>query len=378
MSDNWSIDRFRDAFVGLDVGDQEESDVKSVDADSIISGNSEAIRKVQTFKDKVELLKTSLRDEDELEPLRQIQQETDEVKNTLKEAVQETHQNNTDLFEKESQPVDTEEVVEEVTEKETEEKIEDCKEDNGIIEDREFKAKDTDPQDKDMSIKFNDLDIKNDSPWLLTSPSVRFDHFYQNKKSTINRISHGGILPFDNWNEELRKAYVDVTAAELYDLEFIQRKMQQVQKWRDRIQEILLKTNTQYFLWKRAIDLLHGALAGTQYEKPAERQKGVIFQHLGDMEFYFADLEALKENVHSVMRNLEGAFECLSRQLTVAQDKNRIPSKYENDNPSPNEKYFNKSMAEQFDSLEPKEQEDVSLGTNTGVRKKGWDEILKK
>jgi len=384
MLDDWTLDRFRNAFVGLETDDREES-VQSEGVDSIITGHSEANRKEQTFDDKVASLKTSLHDEDDLESIRhpQQQEEKSDMKNILKEVLQETQQDTQDLFDRkeknEPQPVDRQEVIEEireeVIEEKTEEKKEEFEEDLGIIKEQD---NDTEIQDKDMSIEQFDQ-FNKDTPWLLKSPSNHFDIFYAQKEKTINRILVGGILPFDEWNDELRKAHVDVTATDLYALDFIQRKMQQVQKWRDRIQEILLRTNAQYFLWKRAYDLLPGYLARTHYEKPAEKQKGVVFRHLGDMGMYFAELEALKENVHSVMKNLEGAFECLSRQLTVAQDKNRVPAKYHNDNPVSSETHFNKEMVEQFDSLdEPSSGDKEEQQRPSGVRKLSLGDIRDK
>jgi RNAse (barnase) inhibitor barstar len=53
------------------------------------------------------------------------------------------------------------------------------------------------------------------------------------------------------------------------------------------------------------------------YEKPSEKQEGVVMEHMGDMVKYYSQLEALHASVDAVSRNLDNAFDCVSRQITL-------------------------------------------------------------
>jgi len=89
-------------------------------------------------------------------------------------------------------------------------------------------------------------------------------------------------------------------------------------EWRDRVSQIAIRVNAQYYSWKRAIDLFIGLLAQFKYEKPATKQDGLVYKHMGDMIRYFSQLESSHKSVEMIMKNLDNAFECLSRQVTIS------------------------------------------------------------
>jgi hypothetical protein len=128
----------------------------------------------------------------------------------------------------------------------------------------------------------------------------------------------GGEINFINTQEELVHARVDLSTIEFGDLHAMFDALKGVQHWKDRVTEISLRVNAQYYSWKRAIDLFRGTLARMHYEKPAEKQDGVVMEHMGDMIRYFSQLESLHANVDAVVRNLDNAFDCISRQITVS------------------------------------------------------------
>ena len=86
---------------------------------------------------------------------------------------------------------------------------------------------------------------------------------------------------------------------------------------RERLKEMQIQISTQYFLWKRCIVLMRGKLARTESDKPVIKQEGVCYEHMRDMEFYYSDLEGLHDAVEKVGKTLDGAFDCLSRQVTI-------------------------------------------------------------
>lgn len=169
--------------------------------------------------------------------------------------------------------------------------------------------------------------VKNkNSTWDTENDNPKFNNFYEEKKSLLAEILPGNILPFKNLMNELRESYVDISHP-TFDTETASKKMEHVQKVRDRVCQIGIDCNQQYYLWKRGIELMHGLLARTQYEKPAAKQDGLIYEHLQDMEMYFRKLESLHFSVEAVIRNLDCAFECLSRRVTIAMPTRPIERK---------------------------------------------------
>lgn len=155
--------------------------------------------------------------------------------------------------------------------------------------------------------------------WNTSTKDLLFISFYEMKKDALSGwLLPGGEINFINTQEELVHARVDLSTIEFGDLHAMFDALKGVQHWKDRVTEISLRVNAQYYSWKRAIDLFRGTLARMHYEKPAEKQDGVVMEHMGDMIRYFSQLESLHANVDAVVRNLDNAFDCISRQITVS------------------------------------------------------------
>ena len=154
--------------------------------------------------------------------------------------------------------------------------------------------------------------------WLTVSPAPKYDRLYREKKIALtpgpNSILKGGQLDFDKLFDELSELNVDVTV-KTYNPQDIHDKMQMVQQLRARLEHIRLQVSRQYHHWERYIELFHGVLCRTEYERG--KQEGLNYDHLRDMEHYFCSLKSLYKASEGVMRTLDGAFECLSRQVTV-------------------------------------------------------------
>ena len=152
--------------------------------------------------------------------------------------------------------------------------------------------------------------------WNMQSPTALYDEFYAIKNEKINIFSGGQQLDFDRLYQELYSTSVD-TSTEVLDGDILMHKLDSVVKSIDRVAMIQLQVNHQQFVWKRFVELLRGALARVQYLKPVLKQEGLQLEHMGDVEFYTERLNSLRESAHDCMKNLEKAFESLSRKISV-------------------------------------------------------------
>lgn len=167
--------------------------------------------------------------------------------------------------------------------------------------------------------------------WNLQSPSPSFDRFYQEKKRTLDHLMRGGDekKPFNKYKKELKLAAVN-TSISTYDSAAVVARIREIQSWRDRVSQIQM--DCRYIMWEMALDMLKGLLARVIYLKPAAKQPGINYEHLGDMEFYFAELKDTYTAAEIVYKNLSNAYETLSRQLNFVQPH---PEKFVYDKKSP-------------------------------------------
>jgi|19_taG_2_1085344.scaffolds.fasta_scaffold01304_3 hypothetical protein len=151
--------------------------------------------------------------------------------------------------------------------------------------------------------------------WLLKSPTSSLDEFYEAKASVIGHILPMGKVPFDRYRQELINAKVDMKST--YDQHDLSDRMHLIQEHKDRLKEIQLHISAHIFKWDRAVEMLRGKLYYYKPTKPASAFDGVIYDHMRDMEFYYADLKGINSSAEQVSRTLDGAYNCLSRQVTI-------------------------------------------------------------
>lgn len=154
--------------------------------------------------------------------------------------------------------------------------------------------------------------------WRLSSPDEKFAHFYVKKREFLPDLLPGGQIPFTRYHKELILSSTELNLEILDPIE-LNRQMVKVNKFRERVTQIGLEINNQYFRWKRAVELFRGLLAGVEYAKPAAKQEGLVHTHLSDFEGYLNRLEGMHYNVNKVEKNLDAAFDSLSRQVTISQ-----------------------------------------------------------
>lgn len=205
--------------------------------------------------------------------------------------------------------------------------------------------------------------------WLLDSPAPKYNKFYQEKAMALRgsrNILQGGEVPFTKYFNELAELNCDVTV-QTADLEAIHNKMQQVQQLRERLRHIQQHVDQQYYMWERYIELFHGVLCRIEYERG--KQDGLYYDHMRDMEHYYCSLKALHRIGEQVMRTLDGAFECLSRQVTIAMPM-REAERHFSTNPQSAAKPITQEM-KRFDSL-PNANSKATAKEDSGIPK-GWD-----
>jgi hypothetical protein len=154
----------------------------------------------------------------------------------------------------------------------------------GIDEDEEDESEDEEvekeaepnPYDGDNKIELTTVGVRE---WSFQSPAPKYDKFYQTKMELVKEICPYGLFNFAKIRSELISSSVDVSVP-VFEASVIHAKMQTIQMYRDRLKEMQIKLNAQYFLWSRAIVLLRGVLSRIEREKPESRQQGVIYEHM--------------------------------------------------------------------------------------------------
>jgi hypothetical protein len=198
----------------------------------------------------------------------------------------------------------------------------------GQVETDDASTKANEPQ-RQPSVPLNTTNKSRKHVWKLDCPSAKYNYFYKEKRDALeNMLLVGGELDFDKIFAELEGASVDVSVGETFVPDLICKKLEEVQRFRDRIKQLQLQVNRQYFHWERAMELFDGLLRRTEYDK--FKQDGVMYEHMYDMEMYHSDLKSLHRSIDTVSRTLDGAFECLSRQVTITMPMKEVSDRYSN------------------------------------------------
>lgn len=172
---------------------------------------------------------------------------------------------------------------------------------------------------------------KEKEEWKLKCEDILFERFYSAKIESLSTwLLVGGKLNFSSINQELIESRIDLSNVNFADFTMLFKLLKQIQVLKDRLTLIEIQCNNQYFCWKRAIDLFQGILAQCHYEKPAAKQDGIVYEHMSDFISYFSMLEALHYNINSVLKNLDQAFDTVSRQITISMPSGREYESIEN------------------------------------------------
>lgn len=217
--------------------------------------------------------------------------------------------------------------------------------------------------------------------WQLESPSPIYNKFYRLKTASICKGLVGGKLDFDKMEKEISSFDIDVTS-ETFDQREVDARMQQAIAYRERVLQMSVRVNAQYHILKGEYESLQGILAKVEYLKPAKRQDGLEYEHMGDLKTYLSRLEALHNSLAHADKVLDAIYQMLSRKVSMYMElKTReiydnsvyADKKVEVSNPLPQKKNDQKvSSSENYDVLPS----DVSIKNNsnkTGVI--DWGEI---
>lgn len=214
--------------------------------------------------------------------------------------------------------------------------------------------------------------------WDLNCPAPRYQKFYDAKREALNSsLLKYGELPFDEYCKELEDASVDTSVGETFVPELVCKRMSECQQLRERIKQIQLRVNRQFFQWDRHIELFRGLLARCEYDRG--KQEGVEYEHMADLNSYFGELKSLHKSIDNVMRILDSAFECLSRQVTVALPIRDV----ERHNTVSGQRPMTPAL-QRFDSLTTHANDSASKGVgqpkegaNAPEPQQGWGQLLK-
>ena len=190
--------------------------------------------------------------------------------------------------------------------------------DKPVVKDGETKVVIPDKNAKDQNFQLHQHVALS---WNFTSPSALYNSFYYSKRELIEKMIGPDVLNFHVLNNELEQAHVDISS-ETFDPQEAAQKMTQVQQYRSRICALFIKINKQFFILERQVSIFEGKLARIHYEKPSVKNLAVQQEHMNDMFMYFDKLVGIRDSARHVMQNLDGAYECLSRRISVSLQKN--------------------------------------------------------
>jgi hypothetical protein len=206
-----------------------------------------------------------------------------------------------------------------------------------------------------VTVEDNVRIINGNFQWLLNCPNEKFLPFYKAKAESLQDMLPGGQVPFDRYTSDLRSGTVDLTVPS-NDLGDVWSAMNLVQQNRERAVAIVIHVDSQYYIWERFIDIMRGVLARRQYEKPVLKQEGVVFVHMRDMELYHAKLRAIHHLGSAVLKNLDMAWETLSRRVTISMGEREVV-----DRTQPNNSPQKKQIASTPSTPQKRPESDASL-----------------
>ena len=176
-------------------------------------------------------------------------------------------------------------------------------------------SKSPDIEPKNNSVKkiiFKDGKIE----FFLESPSKLFDQFYGYKRELVEDLTPGEQLSFNDLTRELLDCKVNIRTEVFDNREYI-RQMTVIQGFMERVKNIQITCNNQYFVWEEFLPNIKGCLARVEYLKPAIKQEGFVHEHMRDLIWYYSKLKHLHESCKGVVKTLEKSFVSVSRKASI-------------------------------------------------------------
>ena len=201
--------------------------------------------------------------------------------------------------------------------------------------------------------------------WLFENVNPKWNEYYEYKKKCFDILFHKSKqVEYFFHMSELKQASVEIKS--VWDAGTVVEQMRLVQQWRNRVKQIQINTSEHLFLTKRLVSLLRGVVDSVQYDKPVSKQEALYYLHLRDFEVYCCWLEALDKCSEISSKTLDGAFDMLSRQVTVMMPQQRDTERSIDKLVQERPKYHN------YDTLEVKNSETVTAKDDVVTE---WDKI---
>jgi len=112
---------------------------------------------------------------------------------------------------------------------------------------------------------------------------------------------------------------LNVRSVQSPTLQMINDEIQRIQAAKERLGDIYMNVERNFFLKKRAVDILESAWYKYTCEKSADKRKGDAVVRISNFSADLATTESCYKVCQHIIKNLDDAHESLSRQITVNQ-----------------------------------------------------------
>jgi len=159
--------------------------------------------------------------------------------------------------------------------------------------------------------------------FVLFDGSPAYRDFYRSKvvmlKGLLTRFP---LLDISDLSEDLSEVRVDhfIGDRQVVTPDLIRVKLDDVQRARVRVSQLLTQALGQYFVWERTCEMLKSKLWKDHELKGAHRRDGLTLEHMSDMETYVSELNGFIESAKHIDNVLRAASDSLSRQLSCLHE----------------------------------------------------------
>jgi len=145
--------------------------------------------------------------------------------------------------------------------------------------------------------------------------------FYRYKTQELGfLISQFGVMNCSAFRTEIVNIHADSSISGIPHGEIITKKMNQVQRQRERLSEILTLFHQQYPVWEKALEMLKGKLWCVKDIKGQHKREGIVADHMNEVVHYVSELKAVLDSGKHVDDILKASHDSLSRQLSCILD----------------------------------------------------------
>ena len=136
-------------------------------------------------------------------------------------------------------------------------------------------------------------------------------------RDVLQNYSDLPVIDYPNIYAQLRE--LNIQANPVPTPQIISQEISKVQGYKDRMSEIYIMVQRNYFLKKRLVDVLKDSWFKYSSEKSADKRKSDGIIRTSEFESDFAKIETLFRVANHIIKNLDSVHESLSRRFSVMQ-----------------------------------------------------------